>query len=85
MMFDMLYSVLQQRWLNKIGSFPHKNELMLHIKYLSDSHQEEGNNCFCQCTISRLSWVEIIENGSITIKWLTQALKCPQDALKDRL
>jgi len=68
MMFDMLYSVLQQRWLNKIGSFLNKNELMLHIKYLSDSHQEKGNNCFCQCIISRILWVEIIENGSITIK-----------------
>jgi len=28
-MFDMLYSVLQQRWLDKICSIPHKNELML--------------------------------------------------------
>jgi len=35
MMFDMLYSVLQQRWLNKICSFPHNNEFMLRIKYLS--------------------------------------------------
>jgi len=27
MMFDMLYSVLQQRWLNKICSFPTKSNL----------------------------------------------------------
>jgi len=65
MMFDMLYSVLQQRWLNKIDSIPHKNEFMLQVKYLSNSHQEKGNNCFCQCTISRVLWVDIVESGTL--------------------
>jgi len=46
--------------------------------FIKQPHQEKGNNCSCQCIISRLLWAEIVQNGSITIKWLTQALKCPQ-------
>jgi len=52
---------------------------MLHIKYLSNSHQEKGDNCFCQCTISRTLWVETVENGSILINYkMTDSKKCPK-------